>query len=206
MVSKEYVYRTRYSTEDEEFVTTCESFPSLSWLESTPEASLTGMMSLVDDVVEDLRNNGETIPVPGVQRSNYLSTPESYGIANPSRLVKPDRYYFDGRVLHDENWQLPKGISRSDADMFPKWFLYRGEMIKDTVPCDLQPGMVEALREVYEETGELRCTAYAGRVNPYFAASVRFTGWDCPLYVWGWQSIYRMYTNLGEPCQFVLEQ
>ena len=66
--------------------------------------------------------------------------------------MKPDRYYFDGRVLHDENWQLPKGISRSDADMFPKWFLYRGEMIKDTVPCDLQPGMVEALREVYEET------------------------------------------------------
>lgn len=59
-----YTFRVTWSAEDEEFVATCVEFPSLSWLAETPEASLTGLREMVDEVVADLRKTGEDVPEP----------------------------------------------------------------------------------------------------------------------------------------------
>jgi hypothetical protein len=41
-----YTYRVTWSEEDSEYVGLCAEFPSLSWLEGTPEAALRGIRSL----------------------------------------------------------------------------------------------------------------------------------------------------------------
>lgn len=64
-----YTYRVTWSEEDNEYVGLCAEFPSLSWLEATPESALTGIRSLVRKVVADLKRNGEAIPEPISTRS-----------------------------------------------------------------------------------------------------------------------------------------
>lgn len=59
-----YTFRVSWSAEDEEFVATCVEFPSLSWLAGSPEDALSGLRTLVDDVIQDLRSNDEVIPEP----------------------------------------------------------------------------------------------------------------------------------------------
>ena len=59
-----YTYRVMWSGDDGEYVGRCAEFPSLSWLASTPEAALRGIRRVVADVVADLEENGESIPVP----------------------------------------------------------------------------------------------------------------------------------------------
>lgn len=62
--SARYSFRVTWSAQDEEFVATCVEFPSLSWLAGTPEAALTGLRGLVDEVVADMRDADEEIPEP----------------------------------------------------------------------------------------------------------------------------------------------
>ena len=59
-----YTYRVTWSEDDNEYVGLCVEFPSLSWLASTPEAALKGIRKAVEDVVKDMRENGEAIPEP----------------------------------------------------------------------------------------------------------------------------------------------
>lgn len=59
-----YTYRVTWSEEDEEYVGLCAEFPSLSWLDESPEAALHGIRQLVADVVTDLAANDEEIPEP----------------------------------------------------------------------------------------------------------------------------------------------
>lgn len=59
-----FTYRVMWSEEDQEFVGTCAEFPSLSWLNSTPEAALKGIRALVKSVVKDMQENGEKVPEP----------------------------------------------------------------------------------------------------------------------------------------------
>jgi predicted HicB family RNase H-like nuclease len=59
-----YTYRVTWSEEDGEYVGLCAEFPSLSWLESTPEAALKGIRKVVARVVSDMKKNGEPIPEP----------------------------------------------------------------------------------------------------------------------------------------------
>lgn len=59
-----YTYRVTWSEEDNEYVGLCAEFPSLSWLASTPEAALKGIRKAVEDVVKDMRENGEAAPEP----------------------------------------------------------------------------------------------------------------------------------------------
>jgi len=59
-----YTYRVTWSEEDEEYVGLCAEFPSLSWLEVTPEAALSGIRSQVRKVVADLKRNKEAVPEP----------------------------------------------------------------------------------------------------------------------------------------------
>ncbi|WP_374623403.1 type II toxin-antitoxin system HicB family antitoxin [Pandoraea sp.] len=59
-----YTYRLTWSPEDGEHVGLCAEFPSLSWLDVTPEGVLDGIRKVVTDVVADMQANGETVPEP----------------------------------------------------------------------------------------------------------------------------------------------
>lgn len=59
-----YTYRLTWSEEDEEYVGLCAEFPSLSWLEKSPEKALTGIRTLVKESVADMEQAGEAIPNP----------------------------------------------------------------------------------------------------------------------------------------------
>ena len=59
-----YTYRVTWSEDDNEYVGLCAEFPSLSWLARTPEAALKGIRKVVEGVVKNMQDNGETIPEP----------------------------------------------------------------------------------------------------------------------------------------------
>jgi len=59
-----YSYRVIWSEEDQEHIGLCTEFPSLSWLEGSPEAALSGIRQLVQDCITDMQANNETIPEP----------------------------------------------------------------------------------------------------------------------------------------------
>jgi len=62
--SDRYTYRVTWSEDDNEYVGLCAEFPSLSWLAKKPEGALKGIRKLVEDVVKDMRNQGEDVPEP----------------------------------------------------------------------------------------------------------------------------------------------
>ena len=59
-----YAYRVMWSEEDSEYVGLCVEFPSLSWLEPSPEEALKGIRQVVARVVADLVASGEPVPEP----------------------------------------------------------------------------------------------------------------------------------------------
>lgn len=59
-----YTYRVTWSAEDGEHVGLCAEFPSLSWLDATPEEALRGIRQAVADAVGDLESAGEPPPQP----------------------------------------------------------------------------------------------------------------------------------------------
>ncbi|MBX9879274.1 MAG: type II toxin-antitoxin system HicB family antitoxin [Candidatus Obscuribacterales bacterium] len=59
-----YTYRVTWSPDDHEFVGLCTEFPSLSWLDSSPEQALKGIRQTVNEVVGDMESSGESIPIP----------------------------------------------------------------------------------------------------------------------------------------------
>lgn len=64
LANDKYTYRVTWSEEDNEYIGLCVEFPSLSWLAATPEESLSGIRTVVADVVADLNANGEPVPEP----------------------------------------------------------------------------------------------------------------------------------------------
>ena len=52
-----FTYRVTWSEEDQEYVGLGAEFPSLSWLEKTPEKALAGIRKLVRETVADLKKN-----------------------------------------------------------------------------------------------------------------------------------------------------
>ncbi|MHA7291569.1 type II toxin-antitoxin system HicB family antitoxin [Arthrobacter sp. MDT3-24] len=60
----QYRYSVQWSQEDEEFVATVLEFPSLSWLDEDQFEALRGLERLVSDVIEELRQSGEAVPLP----------------------------------------------------------------------------------------------------------------------------------------------
>ncbi len=59
-----YTYRVTWSEDDNEYVGLCAEFPSLSWLEKTPEKALKGIRKVVADVIKDMKDNSEAVPEP----------------------------------------------------------------------------------------------------------------------------------------------
>ncbi len=64
-----YTYRVTWSEEDQEHVGLCVEFPSLSWLEKTPEKALKGIRGLVRDCIKDLQEENQDIPQPIATKS-----------------------------------------------------------------------------------------------------------------------------------------
>lgn len=69
MTQDHFTYRVTWSPEDGEHVGLCAEFPSLSWLDATPERALAGVRRLVADVVRDMTANGEKVPEPIADRT-----------------------------------------------------------------------------------------------------------------------------------------
>ena len=61
MIDK-YAYRIVWSEEDGEYVGLCAEFPSLSWLDKSPDVAFQGIRKLVAEVVADLKAHHEPIP------------------------------------------------------------------------------------------------------------------------------------------------
>ena len=59
-----YTYRVSWSADDREHVGLCIEFPSLSWLDKTPEAALQGIRRTVSDIIKDMKKSGEVPPKP----------------------------------------------------------------------------------------------------------------------------------------------
>jgi predicted HicB family RNase H-like nuclease len=66
----QYTYRVTWSDEDNQCVGLCAEFPSLSWLDTTPEKALRGIRKVVAQVAADMRANGESVPEP-ISRRHY---------------------------------------------------------------------------------------------------------------------------------------
>lgn len=63
-----FTYRVVWSEVDEEFVGTVAEFPSLSWLEEDQGEALKGIAALVAEILEDMKETGESPPTPMTDR------------------------------------------------------------------------------------------------------------------------------------------
>jgi predicted HicB family RNase H-like nuclease len=64
MNADHYTYRVRWSDEDQAYVATVAEFGSLSWLDEDRQQAIDGIVSLVCEVLDDLRATGEPVPAP----------------------------------------------------------------------------------------------------------------------------------------------
>lgn len=64
-----YRYSVAWSPEDEEFVATVAEFPSLSWLDADQVGALQGLERLLQEVIADMTERGEVVPLPFADRS-----------------------------------------------------------------------------------------------------------------------------------------
>jgi predicted HicB family RNase H-like nuclease len=62
--SDRYTYKIIWSEEDKEYVGLCVEFPGLSWLAGKAELALKGIRELVDDIINDMKESGESPPDP----------------------------------------------------------------------------------------------------------------------------------------------
>ena len=59
-----YTYRLTWSEEDQTHIGLCAEFPSLSWLDTSPEKALSGIRELVKGCLKDMKKNKEQAPEP----------------------------------------------------------------------------------------------------------------------------------------------
>lgn len=62
MTQDHFTYRVTWSPEDGEHVGLCVEFPSLSWLDATPDCALVGIRNVVAEALRDMEVSGETVP------------------------------------------------------------------------------------------------------------------------------------------------
>lgn len=81
---EKYTYRIRWSEEDQEHVATCDEFPSLSWLASSPVHALEEAIKLVGRVLLDMRRGGEVAPVPHTTQCTPSPSPPDDTSSRPN--------------------------------------------------------------------------------------------------------------------------
>ncbi len=64
MNADHYTYRVTWSADDNEYIGLCAEFPSLSWLDTSPELALKGIRTTVHEVLFDMQASAEAIPAP----------------------------------------------------------------------------------------------------------------------------------------------
>lgn len=64
ILSDRYTYKIIWSEEDKEYVGLCVEFPGLSWLAGKAELALKGIREVVEDVINDMKESGESPPDP----------------------------------------------------------------------------------------------------------------------------------------------
>lgn len=69
MTQDHFTYWVTWSPEDGEHVGLCAEFPSLSWLDETPEGARAGIRRVVGEVVHDMEASGEKVPDPIADRT-----------------------------------------------------------------------------------------------------------------------------------------
>lgn len=67
-MSNHYTYRAEWSPDDGEYVGLVAEFPSLSWLAPTAAEAVAGASELVEGILADMEETGETPPVPLTER------------------------------------------------------------------------------------------------------------------------------------------
>lgn len=68
MYADNYSFRTIFNEDDNEFVGYCAEFPDLSAPAVNEEEALNGIESLVANALNNMRANGEEIPMPFAKR------------------------------------------------------------------------------------------------------------------------------------------
>jgi predicted HicB family RNase H-like nuclease len=64
MNTDRYTYRVTWSAPDKMHIGLCAEFPSLSWLDKSPESALKGIRKIVAEVVMDMLDSNEQVPEP----------------------------------------------------------------------------------------------------------------------------------------------
>jgi predicted HicB family RNase H-like nuclease len=64
MNTDRYTYRVTWSAPDKSHIGLCAEFPSLSWLDKSPESALKGIRKIVAEVVMDMLDSNEPVPDP----------------------------------------------------------------------------------------------------------------------------------------------
>jgi predicted HicB family RNase H-like nuclease len=67
-LSDRYSYRVFWSEEDGEHVAVCAELPGLSWLDKKAERALSGVLRAAREAVELLREKGNPVPEPLLDR------------------------------------------------------------------------------------------------------------------------------------------
>ncbi len=67
-ISDRYSYRVFWSEEDGEHVAVCAELPGLSWLDKKAERALGGVIRAAREAVELLREKGDPVPEPLLDR------------------------------------------------------------------------------------------------------------------------------------------
>ena len=62
--SDRYIYKVVWSDRDRKYIGLCVEFPDLSCQAMSPESALRGIRKLVEDVSQDMMQNGEFLPDP----------------------------------------------------------------------------------------------------------------------------------------------
>ncbi|MBS5450091.1 MAG: toxin-antitoxin system HicB family antitoxin [Coriobacteriia bacterium] len=62
--AEEYTFRVFYSQEDHAFIATAAEFPSLSNVGDSQADALAGLVTLIQDVLSDLQEEGAAAPEP----------------------------------------------------------------------------------------------------------------------------------------------
>ena len=64
MNTDRYTYRVTWSAPDKSHIGLCAEFPSLSWLDKSPESALKGIRKIVAEIVMDMLDSNEPVPDP----------------------------------------------------------------------------------------------------------------------------------------------
>ncbi len=64
-----FSYSVSYSVDDDGFVATVAEFPSLSWIAEERRVAEDGLVALVEEVLADMEQSGESVPEPFGERA-----------------------------------------------------------------------------------------------------------------------------------------